>query len=152
MQLIRSTTSLKSSTMQQRDLFTRRWRSAEPPDPSETAIQIALADRLRLMAPRDVVWWHTPNGGGRDRREAAKLKAMGLLPGVPDLTFIMPGGSFTPRVVFLELKAKGGRPMPAQLAFADRAIACRCHWEWADSLDRAVECLEQYGILPSGGR
>lgn len=31
------------------------------------------------------LWWHTPNGGLRRKREAAKLRAMGVLAGVPDV-------------------------------------------------------------------
>jgi hypothetical protein len=132
----------------QRDLFTRRWRQVAAPDPSELQIQIALVDRLRLLAHRDVLWWHTPNGELRDARTAAKLKAMGTLAGVPDLTFIAPG----PRVVFLEVKARGRLATPEQLAFAQRAETAGCVWECVDTVDEAVTVLETYGILRGGKR
>jgi hypothetical protein len=139
----------------QRDLFTKRWRRAAPPDPSELAIQIALADRLRLQAHRDVIWFHCPNGELRDARTAAKLRAMGTLAGVPDLTFIqritvLDGEVIVPRILFLELKARGRKPTADQIAFAKRAEACGCTWKCADTVDEAVTILETYGILPSG--
>ena len=127
----------------QKHLFTKRWRRVAGLDPSETAMQIALVDRLRWLARPDVVFWHTPNGGFRDEREAAKFKAMGVLAGVADLAFIMPG----PRVAWLELKARGEEPTDEQLAFAERVRACGCTWTCADDLDQAVALINQFGVL-----
>ena len=48
-----------------------------------------------------------PNGGSRDKREGMKLKAMGVLPGCPDLICVKP-------LFALELKMPNGSQSPAQ--------------------------------------
>lgn len=80
----------------------------------ETAIHIAIVHWIKTVSP-STVFWHTPNGGLRSKREAAKLRAMGTLPGVPDLTLICeaPG----PCLAFLEIKAPGAYLTDAQTSF-----------------------------------
>lgn len=51
--------------------------------------------------------FHVPNGGSRNAREGMKLKAMGVLPGCPDLICIKP-------LFALELKMPNGTQSPAQ--------------------------------------
>lgn len=53
------------------------------------------------------LFFHIPNGGARDKREGAKFKAMGLLPGAPDMLLISP-------LMAIELKMPGGRLSPDQ--------------------------------------
>lgn len=134
---------------QQRDLFTRRWRSARAPDPSELQIQISLISRLGWMALPGCVYFHVPNGELRDKRAAAKLKAMGELPGVADLQFIYLDSFGALRILFLELKAPGRKATPRQLEFAARVNALGCTYETANSIDEAVKILEKAGILPA---
>ena len=55
------------------------------------------------------LWWHTPNGEFRDKKTAAKLAGMGVLPGVPDFIFINKGTIFC-----VELKNEKGRLTEAQ--------------------------------------
>lgn len=51
--------------------------------------------------------FHVPNGGSRDKREGMKLKAIGVLPGCPDLICVKP-------LFALELKMPNGTQSPAQ--------------------------------------
>lgn len=60
--------------------------------------------------------YHTPNGGFRTPREAAKFTAMGVRPGVADLTLILL------RIYFIELKFENGRQSKDQMAFAQMVI------------------------------
>ena len=54
-----------------------------------------------------------PNGGSRDRREAARLTAQGVKKGVPDLFIPRAAGKF--HGLFIEMKReKGGRLSPNQ--------------------------------------
>ncbi len=39
---------------------------------------------------RDLLW-HVPNGGARNKIEAAKFKAMGVRPGIPDYNMLFMG-------------------------------------------------------------
>ena len=78
---------------------------------SEDHIQIYLVSFLRkLQLLRPIMMaWHTANGGHRNAKEGAKLKMMGVLAGVPDLTIAHAGG-----FDMIELKAVGGKLSPAQ--------------------------------------
>ena len=53
--------------------------------------------------------WHVPNGGHRNKLEAAKFKSIGVVAGVPDLEFHFKGRSY-----FIELKIPGGSQSPKQ--------------------------------------
>lgn len=80
---------------------------------SELALQKFAVTLLRFNAAPGVIWFHPPNGEARSARTGAKLKAMGVKAGVPDLVVVRPGGI----VYFLELKAPKGSLSPAQRAF-----------------------------------
>jgi hypothetical protein len=132
---------------QQRDMFTKRWRKVRAPDPSELQIHISLIARLGIMAMPGCVYFHVPNGELRDKRAAAKLKAMGELPGVADLQFIYNDTRGQLRILFLELKARGRHATPLQLEFERRVRALGCTYEIASSIDNACQILEKYGVL-----
>jgi hypothetical protein len=130
----------------QRDLFTRRYRSVAPPDPSELQIHISIVKRLRLQCRPDVLWFHVPNGEIRDLRTAAKLKAMGVMPGVSDLLFFWLALDRI-NVLFLELKAPKKKPSDAQNHFGDFAKRIRCFYDWADNIDDAWHIIEWHGLV-----
>lgn len=55
--------------------------------------------------------FHIPNGGFRNAREAARLKAQGVKAGVPDLMLARPNGLFSARTyhgLFIEMKTSTG--------------------------------------------
>jgi len=90
-----------------------------------------------------VLWWHTANGGRRDRVEAAKLKKMGVLPGVADLLFLYRGHFYS-----LELKiAAGGRVSEEQLAWRDAVNSNGGFACVARGLDEALQTLTMWGLL-----
>ena len=53
----------------------------------EDALQTSVALYLDL---RRLLWCHVPNGGYRRKKEAARLKGMGVKPGVPDVLIFEP--------------------------------------------------------------
>ena len=72
---------------------------------------------------------HIPNEGKRSPATAAKLKRLGLRPGVPDLFFPIPSGEY--HGLFIEMKVLGGRPTPDQKRWiaklsgkGSRAVVC----------------------------
>jgi hypothetical protein len=132
---------------EQKDLFTKRFRKVPAPDPSELQIHISLVERLRLQCRKDVLFFHCPNGELRDKAAAAKLKAMGVLPGVSDLQFIWTQGGQV-KVLFLELKAKGRKLRDEQVVFGFASLHVGCAFEVADTIDDAVKILQKYHIIP----
>lgn len=146
---------LRAGYGQQKDLFTKRYRAVRVPAPDEREIQIAVMQHYKLRRLPGVVGWHTPNGGFRTKAEASLLRAMGVLPGVADLTFTFPayeavGPTPVTRArpaLFLELKAKRGRLSPDQKVFRDLMLACGHIYEWADTLDGALEILQRHKVI-----
>ena len=65
--------------------------------------------------------YHIPNGGKRNAREAARMKRMGVRAGVHDYHLPVPRGAF--HGLWIELKAKGGRPTASQLEWRDKMQA-----------------------------
>lgn len=53
-----------------------------------------------------------PNGGKREKREAIRLKAEGMLAGVPDIMIAEPSREF--HGLFLEFKTAKGKPSESQ--------------------------------------
>lgn len=112
---------------------------------NEEAIHRAVVDHLRWRAHEDVVWWHTPNGEARHRATAGRLKAMGVLPGVPDLLLLRHG-----RLLGLELKSERGRLSPAQRHVQGRLVAAGALVATAHGVDAALATLDHWGILKRG--
>lgn len=107
----------------------------------EDQLHKAVADYLRRVHP-GLLWYHPANGGARSAREGAKLKAMGVRPGTPDLAFILPGG----QAAFIELKTGTGRLHSAQEAFGRQAIAAQAWWALCRSLDEVIATLDEWGV------
>lgn len=52
----------------------------------EDQLQIRIVHMMKIdFLPEDLMFCHCPNGGNRHVKEAMKLKAMGVLPGMSDL-------------------------------------------------------------------
>jgi hypothetical protein len=137
---------------QQKDLFTKHWRKVKPPEPSEVQLQIALNEHLAWRKRGGVVHFHVPNGGERDKREAAKLKAMGVLPGVSDLVFVWIDGAGRLHNLYLELKVKGRKPTLVQREFAQAIRTAGAEYAVADNLDDALELLVERGLIKPDNR
>ena len=108
----------------------------------EQAIQRAVFQHFRARSAPGVVAWHTPNGGARRKTEAAIMKGLGVVAGIPDVCAIKGG-----RAYFLELKPEGGRLTKAQeqtLIDLREAGAMATH---AHGLDQALRVLEGWGLL-----
>ena len=78
---------------------------------AEYVIQASIVAFIRAVLP-SVIVFHVPNGGLRAKREAALLKWIGTVAGIPDLGLILPDG----RSAWIEVKAPGGSLSPEQKA------------------------------------
>ena len=68
-------------------------RKSQIPCPQESAEQTWIFRWAAVMSashPELKLLFHIPNGGSRNKIEAAKLKAQGVKPGVPDICLPVP--------------------------------------------------------------
>jgi hypothetical protein len=108
----------------------------------EDAIQRAVFQHLRARAAPGVFAFHPANGGYRKPVEAAIMKGLGVVAGVPDVIVVHNGRCFA-----LELKAEGGRATDKQLACIAALREAGAFTCIAPGLDRALACLEGWGLL-----
>jgi hypothetical protein len=108
----------------------------------EQAIQRAIFEHLAWRAVPDCFYFHVPNGGYRKSIEAAILKTLGVVAGIPDVLILHNG-----RCYALELKAEGGRATPKQLEAIAAMEAAGAYCAIAEGLDRALAVLTSWGLL-----
>ena len=120
-----------------------RPRRAPTIRPKEHVLHIAVAKLLRDHLLPDWIFFHPANGERRDIRTAAKLKAMGVTPGTPDLVLISPSGS----VRFLELKRIGDGLSELQDKFWRHCIRAGIPYRVARNNDEALAALDSWRCL-----
>ncbi len=109
----------------------------------EAALQYAVIEHLRLADVPGLIYFHVPNQGKRTEVEGAHLKRMGMLPGTSDLILMAPGLG----AAALELKAKGEKPTPEQLAFSYAWCEAGGVYAYADNIDSALAILTRWGFI-----
>ena len=99
--------------------------------------------RMRMERwPELALLHHIPNGGSRNRREAAKFKRMGVLTGVPDLHLPVARAGYNS--LYIEMKYGNGRLQTSQEAFLSAAAAERNYCVVCYTAEDAIRVLEQY--------
>jgi hypothetical protein len=109
----------------------------------EELIQRAIIQRWRLLGTTGSIVAHIPNGGLRSKATAARMKAMGVLPGMMDLLC----GSIDCGLFLMEIKAKRGRLSSEQKNIQQMLQAMGVPVFVCDSLDKAIVVLETYGVI-----
>lgn len=107
----------------------------------ELPLHIAILDFLRLSLPREALIFHIPNGEYRNKRTAARLKSMGVMPGMPDLA-ILYGGKF----YGLEVKPAGKYLSPAQKQTHEAIKNAGCEVFTCHSIDEAALACDFWAI------
>jgi hypothetical protein len=107
---------------------------------TEEQIQVQVAQYLNAKLPKDWRWHHTPNGSHRLKSVAAKLKAQGVKPGVPDVCILRPNGS----PIWIELKAFGGVLTVSQREFGAWCIANKQPFKVCRSVGEVEVFLKEY--------
>lgn len=108
---------------------------------AEDALHKQVVKELRARNLH-AIWWATLNEGKRTHQQNAWRKAMGALPGVPDLVFIGPRGL----AYLIELKTPKGRLSAAQKAFRGRC-AGRIPYAVCRSPQEVEDTLRGWGII-----
>lgn len=112
----------------------------------EELLHRSVIEWLTWQKP-NCLWFHPYNGGYRTKAEAGIGKALGVLGGVADLVFVLPGG----RVGFIELKAP--RPSKPYLSASQKAFYNDVHklgawYAVARSIEEVEGTLRAWGVLP----
>lgn len=110
---------------------------------AEAALQASIVQYVRTVAPHILIF-HVPNGEWRDKRTAAKLKWMGLVPGIPDLCLIRPASL---GVGFWEVKTERGKFTEAQKEIAKWCNTSAVPYWSVRSIDDARIALEEWGVV-----
>jgi hypothetical protein len=109
---------------------------------TEQQIQKAVFANLKQRGASGIFAWHPFSGGYRRPKEAAIYKGLGAIAGLPDVMVLHNGKLFC-----LELKREGGRATDKQLACIAALREAGAFTCIAEGLDRALACLEAWGIL-----
>lgn len=113
----------------------------------EASLQISVIQWLCLikMSERCAVW-HTANGGKRSKSEGTRLKAMGVVAGVPDLIFVW-SRDFTTRVGAIELKVGKGTLSASQIAWRNAGPKHGIAWAECRSIEAVADVLTSWGLV-----
>ena len=107
------------SVIAKRRIITQAGIEYQPTEEQEQAAVIEWRDLMSRQFPdlEDLI--HIPNGGLRSKPEAARLKKIGVRPGVSDLFLPAPVGKY--HGLWVEMKRQqGGRLSPDQKDWIDR--------------------------------
>lgn len=107
---------------------------------SEEILHRHVAQFLDVVIKPPMIWTTIPAGGGGLIR-GAKLKAMGLKKGWPDIIVIAPG----PHIIAIELKAKEGKQSPEQKAVAAALWDCKVPYFLCRSVEEVHLALHSVG-------
>jgi hypothetical protein len=109
----------------------------------EHVAQVGLIKALNYLIRPEIVRFAIPNGGRRHIGVAKKMKAEGLLAGMPDLGFAVEDG----RVHWLEMKAPEGVISENQRGVLKKLAGLGHNTAVAWSVEEAIEYLRQWGCL-----
>lgn len=120
-------------------LFARDQRA--PRRQEEESTHRAVWRYLQWALPPDACAYHPANGGKRHHKAAARMSALGVVPGVPDLAIVWRG-----QALFVELKSAKGALSPEQRSFHRKLTYCGALVVTCRSLE-CVECaLRELGM------
>ena len=86
--------------------------------------------------------YHIPNGGLRNKREAAELKRLGVKAGVPDLCLPVARGPY--HGLYIEMKRKGGQESKAQTEWLKRLKEQGYEAITAFNFEQAADAIKKY--------
>lgn len=114
---------------------------------SEDLLQAEIYKQINHLFPiTRGLFYAVPNGGYRNKAEAIKLIATGLLPGVADLILDIPNNQF--HGLKLELKLKGKTQSPNQIKYQENVTKHGYLYTVAYTLSQAIQIVAEYLNLP----
>ncbi len=109
----------------------------------EDAVHLAVLAWLRSVLPREAVETliHVPNGEARHPITGARLKRLGVRPGVEDLQFVWRG-----RLHAIEVKPARGRQSASQRERQAALEAAGARYAVVRSIEDARAALREWGV------
>jgi len=107
---------------------------------TEDQIHRSIVDYLKLYP--NLLWFHVPNEGKHKVQYRAKMKRKGVIAGVPDLIFVLPGGRFAG----MELKREGGFQSPEQRWFESECKKLGAYYQVCRSIEDVQDVFEIWGV------
>ena len=104
----------------------------------EAELQKACVRWHSLQYPKDYYLLYMNHQNGKSAAEQGRLKAMGLVPGVADLTMLSRG-----RVDFFELKVGKNKQTDKQKAFEKEVVAVGYYYTVVYSLDQIIHLVTE---------
>jgi hypothetical protein len=109
----------------------------------ESKIQIAAVRWFDYQYPGlSRCLFAVPNGGSRNKREAAIMKAEGVRAGVADLILLTPRGEYG--ALCIELKTETGRQSPEQIEWQKQAENAGNKYVVCRSVDEFINIVNDY--------
>lgn len=118
-------------------------RQRPPLRHEESDLQIACVRWFRLQYPQYAkLLFAIPNGGNRNLREAARMKAEGVTAGVSDLILLIPRHEYG--ALCIELKTTKGRQQDSQKAWQEAAEKARNRYIICRTLGEFINTITNY--------
>jgi len=108
---------------------------------TEYDLHLSVVKFLRMALGAGAVFFHCPNGGYRRHTEAQRFKAMGVIPGIPDIGIIWLG-----KIIWIELKAGKGKESDAQLYCHVRLRSAGSAVTVCRTLQEVIDVLVDAGV------
>lgn len=112
----------------------------------EDVVHKSILTYLKLVL-KDCIIFHPANGGSRKggKIEGARLKAMGVVPGVADIVIVTKGG----KCYFIEVKTKSktSRLSDSQVTFSNTCYDLNVPYGVARDIDEAKHLLLYWGLI-----
>lgn len=111
---------------------------------AEADIQSEFFKQVKLFFPKlpDKLLFAVPNGGSRNKIEAANLKRQGTKAGVSDVILLIPKGGYAS--LCMEFKTKTGRQSKEQKEFQKQAEMCGSKYVIVRSVNEAIVKMKEY--------
>ena len=118
-----------------------------PRNQAEYELHKNVVEWLLWQKP-DCVWFHPYNGAYMSKATAGKGKALGVLPGVADLVFVLLGDAYYgwAKVAFIELKAPGQSVSAVQKTFAADVDRLGAPYAVAHTIEEVQGILKAWGV------
>lgn len=120
-------------------------KRARPRD-LETPIHISIVEFLDYTLPAPLKAFHFANGEKRSKRDAGRLKAMGVKPGAADIIILGWMRTGVPTFIWFEVKSGEGRLSKSQKGWRDWCISIGAPWYLVRSIADAEYALLDLGI------